>query len=243
MKRIALIGGTGAAEIVPPDRTVVPAAATPYGEPSSPILEWQTGNARFSFISRHGLEGTIPPHRVNYKANLWAVRERQPDYVIGLNAVGGIVAKARPTHLVFPDQLIDYTWGREHTFADTTVEPVKHIDFTTPISCSLHQELVGLARELELDCLGEGTYGVTQGPRLETAAEIDRMERDGCHIVGMTAMPEAALARELGLDYVICAVVVNWAAGRGPVTTDIHAEIRQYLDRGMEQVSRLLTAL
>lgn len=243
MKRITLIGGTGGLQVVPADRTIVTAVTTPHGEPSSPVLEWQAGNSSFSFISRHGLEGAIPPHRVNYKANLWTVRETQPDYVIGLNAVGGIDAEARPTHLVFPDQLVDYTWGREHTFADGTLEPVKHIDFTAPISCRLRQKLVEHARELELDFLGEGTYGVTQGPRLETAAEIDRLERDGCHIVGMTAMPEAALARELGLDYVICAVVVNWAAGRGPAGTDIHDEMQQYLDGGMHQVNRLLLAL
>jgi len=243
MKRIALIGGTGGIQVVPTDRTIVKAATTPHGEASSPILEWQAGNISFSFIARHGLEGTIPPHRVNYKANLWAVREIHPDYVIGLNAVGGISAEARPTCLIFPDQLVDYTWGRAHTFADGTHEPAKHIDFTLPISCRLHQQLIEQAERLGLDFHGQGTYGVTQGPRLETAAEIDRLERDGCHIVGMTAMPEAALARELGLDYVICAVVVNWAAGRGPAGTDIHDEIQQYLDRGMLQVKRLLAVL
>jgi 5'-methylthioinosine phosphorylase len=243
MKRITLIGGTGAVQVVPPDRTIVPAVTTPHGEPSSPIFEWQAGNSNFSFISRHGLTGTIPPHRVNYKANIWAVRETQPDYVIGLNAVGGIAAETRPTCLIFPDQLVDYTWGRQHTFADGADEPVKHIDFTRPISRRWRQALVERAEELKLDFLGEGTYGVTQGPRLETAAEIDRLERDGCHIVGMTAMPEAALAREIGLDYVICAVVVNWAAGRGPSGTGIHDEIQQYLDGGMRQVKRLLSAL
>jgi 5'-methylthioinosine phosphorylase len=238
-----LIGGTGAMQVVPSDRTIVNAVSTPHGAPSSPILQWQAGDSSFSFISRHGLAGTIPPHRVNYKANLWAVRETRPDHVIGLNAVGGITVEARPTRLVFPDQLIDYTWGREHTFAGDSQEPFRHIDFTLPISGRLHQELLEHAAELGLDFLGAGTYGVTQGPRLETAAEIDRMERDGCHIVGMTAMPEAALARELGLDYVICAVVVNWAAGRCPAGTGIHDGIRQYLDRGMHQVKRLLAAL
>ena len=243
MKRITLIGGTGAMQVAPAERHIIHTVTTPYGEPSSPILEWQAGNSAFSFISRHGLEGTIPPHRVNYKANVWAVRETRPDHVIGLNAVGGIDPEARPSCLIFPDQLVDYTWGREHTFADETHKPVKHIDFTVPVSSRLRHTLIEHARALGLDFLGEGTYGVTQGPRLETAAEINRLQRDGCHIVGMTAMPEAALARELGLDYVICAVVVNWAAGRGSAETNIHDEMQQYLDLGMRQVDPLLRAL
>jgi purine nucleoside phosphorylase len=243
MNRITLIGGTGAEQVMPAEKVVIKTVETPFGEPSSAIFEWQSAHTTYSFIFRHGRAGTIPPHRVNYKANIWAVRETQPDHVIGLNAVGGIDEQAHPTHLVFPDQLVDYTWGREHTYADGDDGAVRHIDFTVPISCSLRQTLIDHAAALELDYMRDATYAVTQGPRLETAAEIDRLERDGCHIVGMTAMPEAALARELDLDYVICAVVVNWAAGRGPSGEGIHDEIQRYLAQGMQQVDRLLDSL
>lgn len=240
MTRIALIGGTGAMRIVPPEATTRQAVDTPYGRPSCPVMSWQSGRAQVDFIARHGLEGEIPPHRVNYRANVWALNEAAPDYILGINAVGGISAEATAGRLVFPAQIIDYTWGREHTYADGDGRPVQHIDFTQPVSEAIRSRLVDQARSLGLDCLDGGTYGVTQGPRLETAAEIDRMEQDGCSLVGMTAMPEASLARELNADYVICAVVVNRAAGRG---TDIHAEITASLEAGMARVRRLLDAL
>jgi 5'-methylthioinosine phosphorylase len=240
MTRIALIGGTGAMRIVPSEATTRGVVDTPYGPPSCPVMSWQSGMAQIDFIARHGPEGEIPPHRVNYRANVWALNEAAPDYILGINAVGGISSEATAGRLVFPAQIIDYTWGREHTYADGDGQSLQHIDFTQPVSEALRSRLVDQARSLGLDCLDGGTYGVTQGPRLETAAEIDRMERDGCSLVGMTAMPEASLARELNADYVICAVVVNRAAGRG---TDIHAEILASLEAGMAQVQRLLDAL
>ena len=241
MGRLAIIGGTGALTIVPRETCSEHATTTPFGAPSGPILEWLSGDTHLCFIPRHGPSSTIPPHRVNYRANLWALRERQVDRVIGINAVGGITADARPGWLVFPDQIIDYTWGRDHTFNDTTDEPVQHVDFTAPFAGELRAELVEHSRRLGLHHLDRGTCGVTQGPRLETAAEVDRLERDGCHVVGMTAMPEAVLARELALDYAVCAVVVNPAAGR--TARDLHEEIARYVDLGMAQVRKLLAAL
>ena len=148
-----------------------------------------------------------------------------------------------PGQLVVPDQLIDYTWGREHTFADGIEHPLKHIEFTSPFSEQVRGRLISEANALGLEFSATGTYGVTQGPRLETASEIDRLERDGCHIVGMTAMPEAALSRELEMHYAICAVVVNRAAGRGDSGEGIHEEVRQSVDRGMDQLRPLLGAL
>jgi purine nucleoside phosphorylase len=180
---------------------------------------------------------------VNYRANIWALHEARPDHVVAINTVGGITPEARPGRLVFPDQLIDYTWGREHTYADGIERPLNHIDFTVPVSPQWRARLIDQARVLALDYAEASTYAVTQGPRLETAAEIDRLERDGCDIVGMTAMPEAALARELELDYSICAVVVNWAAGRTRGPGGVHDEMRRYLDQGMDQVKRLLESL
>jgi 5'-methylthioinosine phosphorylase len=240
---IAVIGGTGSRALVDPDTVRRHDVETPYGRPSSPILSWRSDGSEMHFLARHGLDGTIPPHRVNYRANIWAISQLQPRYLLSINTVGGISEKAMPGHLVFPGQLIDYTWGREHTFADSPDQPVRHVEFSEPVSEPLRQQLVDNASALGLNFLATGIYGVTQGPRLETAAEIDRMARDGCTLVGMTAMPEASLARELDLDYAICAVVVNRAAGRSNLSGGIHAEIQRYLDRGMSQAKQLLNAL
>lgn len=243
MSDIAIIGGTGAMDLLPADGIDSAMVSTRYGEPSGPILEWSVGESRCLFIPRHGVQGTIPPHRVNYRANIQALRDMGACNIIGINAVGGICPSIKPGSLVLPDQIIDYTWGRAHTFFDQIDQPVNHIEFDRPVSTQLHGRLVEQAVELKLDCLPSGVYGVTQGPRLETAAEIDRMERDGCDLVGMTAMPEAALARELDIAYAICAVVVNHAAGRAPGGAGIHDQMKQSVQDGMKQVSRLLGAM
>jgi 5'-methylthioinosine phosphorylase len=242
VRHIALIGGTGALTIVSDRDVSERSIATPYGDLSSPLLEWSAGKTRVSFIARHGLRGTIPPHLVNYRANLWAVRQLEPDAVLAFNAVGGITDEASPGRLVFPNQIIDYTSGRCHTYVDGT-DAVQHVEFSTPFSEGMRIRLIQQARRLGLEFVDHGTYGVTQGPRLETAAEIDRMERDGCQIVGMTAMPEASLARELGLAYAICAVVVNRAAGRGGAGEGIHDEVERYLETGMAHARQLLAAI
>lgn len=250
MKTIGVIGGTGALNLVAGagdgDASSARPATTPYGETSGPVIRWTTPTARICFIARHGLDSSIPPHRVNYRANVWALHEENPEYVIGINAVGGITPAATPARLAIPDQLIDYTWGREHTFADGDMQPLQHIEFAAPFGAAARSALLEAAARSGLEFEAGGTYGATQGPRLETAAEIERMERDGCDIVGMTGMPEAALAREVGLEYAICAVVVNWAAGRrgaGPETDGIHDEIQRYIAAGMAQVERLLSGL
>ncbi len=243
MSTIAVIGGTGTSKLGLADGGREVLVETPYGPPSGPVLRSTLGSSELLFMARHGPESTIPPHDVNYRANVWAMHSLEPDFLLGINVVGGIRADARPGRLFFPDQLIDYSWGREHSFNDSGRQPVQHIEFTMPFSTSLRQRLIGQAGVLELDFESSATYGVTQGPRLETAAEIDRLERDGCDLVGMTAMPEAALAREIGLDYAICAVVVNRAAGRGPQDTPIHAEIDRSLQQAMQRVGRLLEAL
>jgi 5'-methylthioinosine phosphorylase len=241
--RLAVIGGTGALALVPGDHLVRTTVDTPYGPPSGPLLHWRAGENDCYFLSRHGLEGTVAPHCVNYRANLWAIHEVEPDWVLGLNAVGGIHRDARPGQLVIPDQIIDYSWGREHTFEEHRNRPVTHVDFTVPFCAPLRDRLLRLARTVGINLMDRGCYGVTQGPRLETAAEIDRLERDGCDVVGMTAMPEAGLARELELNYAICAVVVNYAAGRGPGDEGIHAQIDASLERGMAAAGQLLHRL
>lgn len=242
--RIGIIGGTGAADLF--DGVVSAASGSgPWGAPSGPLKLCNLEGCELVFLARHGPAGgpVIPPHRVNYRANLWALREARVQHVLGINAVGGIVPATGPGRLVIPDQLIDYTWGREHSYSGDERFPLRHVEFTTPYSTAFRTKLLATAERLRLDVLPTGTYGATQGPRLETAAEIDRLERDGCHVVGMTGMPEAGLARELDLSYAICCVVVNRAAGRGPADLTIHAEIEASMAAGMRQVRQLVTGL
>ncbi|MAF84411.1 MAG: S-methyl-5'-thioinosine phosphorylase [Gammaproteobacteria bacterium] len=245
MTKIAVIAGTGSGLLFETLQWTGSPEETPFGCPSTTInrVEQDAYPADISVLARHGPDGSIPPHQINYRANLWSLMQFQPDLIVALNTVGGIHEAAAPATLYFPDQLIDYTWGREQTYSDGKLAPLQHIDFTEPFDQTGRQHLIDRAAELGLDFKPTGTYGVTQGPRLETAAEIDRMERDGCDIVGMTAMPEAALARELGLAYVVCAIVVNRAAGRCPPGSVIHADIQQSTERGMAQVGQLLRSL
>ena len=236
---LAVIGGTGLAALEDLTITRREALSTPYGAPSSPLLHGELAGHPLVFLARHGLDHRIPPHQINYRANLWALRQAGAQWVIAAAAVGGIRADLGPGVLAFPDQIIDYTWGRACTFFQDDLSEVTHIDFTEPYCPALREKLIRAARELGLNASESGTYAAMQGPRLETAAEIRRLERDGCDMVGMTGMPEAALARELGLRYAACAVVANWAAGKaaGEITM---AEIQRNLVGGMAQVQKLL---
>jgi 5'-deoxy-5'-methylthioadenosine phosphorylase len=241
MAKLAVIGGTGAAMFPNPDDVETTVVEVAWGAISAPVRSWRLYGHEILFLARHGDRGDIPPHKVNYRANLQALKDLGADWVLAINAVGGIAAIAAPGQLVVPDQLIDYTWGREHTYFEGAGKEIKFIDFTVPYDDELRRKIVSAAVDRDLQVLDGATYGVTQGPRLETAAEIDRLERDGCHIVGMTAMPEAALARELGLPYASCCIVVNWAAGRSAAA--IHAEIDVFLNDGMAQASAVVDAI
>jgi purine nucleoside phosphorylase len=214
---------------------------TPYGEPSSAVLTLGVGGARVPCIARHGEELRLAPHEINYRANLKALEQRGVRACVAINTVGAIDAALLPGELAVPDQLIDYTYGRVSTFGGAG-EPVRHIDFTEPFSPSLRGRLAVAASDCGFS-IRAGTYGVTQGPRLETAAEIERLARDGCAMVGMTAMPEAALARELGIDYAVCAVAVNWAAGRSPDGAPILAQIEARIGLGLRKVRAVLERL
>lgn len=242
MTKLAIIGGSGFSKIPDLEITHREVCHTPFGEPSAALTHGRIAGSEVVFLPRHGATHTIPPHRVNYRANLWALHHLGIDSVIGVAAVGGITTEMAPGKVVVPDQIIDYTFGRDQTIYESDLQHVTHIDFTYPYCEQLRQQLIGAAKSSGVGSVSSGTYGATQGPRLETAAEVTRMERDGCDIVGMTGMPEAALAREFELCYASCSVVSNWAAGiqQTPISMK---EIEKNLIFGMEQVKLLLTAL
>ena len=236
---IAIVGGTGLTRLQGLEISRSETLQTPYGAPSGPLMAGSLFGRKVVFLARHGDSHSIPPHRVNYRANLWALEHLGIKRVISVCAVGGISRDTGPGVIVIPDQIIDYTWGRAHTLFEGDPHAVTHIDFTEPYCEDLRQALLAAACRAGVDVRDKGTYGATQGPRLETAAEIDRMARDGCDIVGMTGMPEASLARELGLCYAACAVSANAAAGRGAAPITLEA-IETTLADGMARVLQIL---
>ncbi|HVX03499.1 MAG TPA: S-methyl-5'-thioinosine phosphorylase [Rhodanobacteraceae bacterium] len=242
---LAVIGGTGVYAFPGLQRAQRHHVSTRWGEPSSAIVTGEVEGRRLAFLARHGEGHTIAPHRINYRANIDALHELGARRVIGVNAVGGIRDDMGPRVLAIPDQLIDYTTGRVSSFCDAEGEAVLHAEFGVPYAASLRRGLLDAARRDGVQVVDGGCYGATQGPRLETRAEIARMRRDGCDLVGMTGMPEAALARERGIDYACIAVVANWAAGCGPdpdapISLD---EIHAHLAAAVGQVPAIVCAL
>lgn len=242
MKQLAIIGGTGIDEWEGLEVVRDHAISTPFGQPSRPIQEGRLGSTTLYFLQRHGSPDAIPPHRINYRANIWALKSLGVDGIVAINAVGGITESMRPGRLLIPDQLIDYTWGREHTFDEGGQGELMHIDFTEPYDRELRLALLGAAASAGVPHKTAGVHGVSQGPRLETAAEVQRLARDGCDVIGMTGMPEAALARESGVAYAAVCMVVNPAAGLGdqPLTL---AMMRETLVSEAALVRQLLSAL
>ena len=242
MTKIAIIGGTGLTSIKGFEVSGREVVQTPYGEPSGPLVRGILSGNEVYFLPRHGSAHTIPPHKVNYRANIWALKNAGIEQVISINAVGGIRDDMQPSTLIIPDQIIDYTTSRINTFFEEGLTKVVHIDFTGPFCESLRQSIIKAAYAKEIQVIKEGTYAATQGPRLETAAEINRLEKDDCHLVGMTCMPEAALAREQELCYASISVVANLAAGRGDEAINMDM-IENNLNKGMERVRQLLEAV
>jgi 5'-methylthioadenosine phosphorylase/5'-methylthioinosine phosphorylase len=240
MNKLAIIGGTGLTQLSGLEISAETMLDTPFGKPSAAYVLGRMHGKDMVFLARHGNPHTIPPHKINYRANIWGLKQLGATEIVAVAAVGGITPEMAPGRIIVADQIIDYSYGRAHTFFEENLQQVTHIDFTAPYSETLRQRLLEAAAQTGLDAYPRGVYGCTQGPRLETPAEIRRMERDGCDIVGMTGMPEAALARELGLDYAACAVIANWAAGKadGEITMQ---EIERNLEHGMADVKRLLT--
>lgn len=239
---LAVIGGTGLSELEGFVAREARAVSTRYGAPSAPLLFGSYAGRDVVFLPRHGHPHKLPPHRVNYRANLQALKDAGVTRVLAINAVGGIHPAMGAGHLVVAHDLIDYTFGREHTLSDGSADSeLLHVDFTEPFDRAMRTTLIACLQQLGYAFSDFGVYGVTQGPRLETPAEIRRLERDGCDIVGMTALPEAALARELGLPYAMLSLVVNPAAGKseGEITM---AEINRVLAEGMGRVRVTLAA-
>ncbi|MCZ8061415.1 S-methyl-5'-thioinosine phosphorylase [Silanimonas sp.] len=219
----AVIGGTGLYKLAELEGVETHSVETPYGTPSAPVRIGGFGPHRIAFMARHGEGHAMPPHRINYRANLWALKSIGATRVVAVNSVGGITEAWGPRVIGVPDQIIDYTHGRTVSLWDGEGEAL-HVDFGDPYTPSLRRALVEAAKAAGVPVVDGGCYGATQGPRLETKAEIERLRRDGCDLVGMTGMPEAALARELGLDYACLAIVANWAAGRAPTDEVITLE-------------------
>lgn len=240
MAELGIIGGTGLTSLKGLEITRKEVVHTPYGEPSAPIIHGVLSGKEVLFLARHGAGHTIPPHAINYRANMWALEQCGVKQVIAVAAVGGIHKDAQPGCIVIPDQIIDYSWGRISTYFEGELSNVTHVDFSYPYSDSLRQLLIKSCKKQGILACETGVYAATQGPRLETAAEVSRLENDGCTIVGMTGMPEATLARELKLEYATCAVVANWAAGKGDGSIITMAEIEQNLVAGMDQIRKLL---
>ncbi len=238
MSTVAVIGGTGMNQWPGLTLQRLQPVATPYGETSAPLTYGRIYGVDVVFLPRHGEGHRIPPHLINYRANLWALKDAGVHSVVAIAAVGGIARTLRPGAVAVPHDVIDYAFGREHTFFDGVRAPLQHVDFSEPYAPALRRTLLAAAKKADVRLVDGGVMGVTQGPRLESPAEIARMKRDGCTMVGMTGMPEAALAREAGLPYAALAVSVNWAAGLG--SGDIHGQIERTLDAGMRKVRAVL---
>ena len=242
---MAIIGGTGLYRLADLRAAESHQPVTRYGAPSGPIHIGMLAGKRVAFLARHGEGHSVPPHRINYRANLAALKAVGAQRVLALNTVGGITEGYGPRMLGCPDQLIDYTWGRVSTLCEEAGTDVLHVDFGDPYTPAFRADVMAAAARAGVRMVDGGCYGATQGPRLETKAEIARMRRDGCDLVGMTGMPEAGLARELGLEYACIAIVANWAAGAGPdpdeqITLE---EVLANVDAASANLGSLLSAL
>lgn len=236
-RQFAIIAGSGFQEFV--EDSSGRSVETRYGPPSSPIRDLVYGDRTVYQLARHGESMLIPPHKINYRANLKALQQLGVTDIIALNTVGAIVEGHHPGSVAVPDQIIDYTFGRDHSIYDGESDSLANIDFTEPLNAGLRRSLLHAAEQMDVQCHKGGAYAVTQGPRLETAAEVNKLERDGADYVGMTAMPEASLAMELGMRFACLSLIVNYAAGRSE--TDIHEDVEASTLSAREQAVAILT--
>jgi len=239
---LGIIGGTGLTALDNLNISKRLIVRTPYGEPSQPLVFGEINGKEVVFLARHGGGHTIPPHAVNYRANIWALHSVGVCDLLAVATVGGIAPHLSPGDIVLPNQIIDYTYGRSNTYHDGIELPVRHIDFTQPYSQAMRERCLKAAADIGDGLIDGGVYACVQGPRLETAAEINRYERDGATIVGMTGMPEAVLARELGVSYAAICPVANFAAGRGDSAQSIQFEqVMPLLQQTMDKVRAVIS--
>lgn len=241
---LSIIGGSGLTQLANLEITHRQVIRTPFGEPSGALTVGRLSNEEIIFLARHGYGHTIPPHEVNYRANIWAIHSRGVKDLVSVASVGGIHADLKPGTIVIPDQIIDYTHGRKTTFREGKEKPVVHMDFTEPYCQRMRELCLRAVKAAGETCVDGGVYATVQGPRLETKAEINRLERDGATMVGMTGMPEACLAKEIGLCYATIGVVANFAAGRGSSKDAVHYdEVEAVLKQSMQRVRNILEHL
>lgn len=242
MSLIGIIGGSGLSQYPGLQIDESRDMETAFGMPSAPLRIGRLNQHQVVFLPRHGDNHHIAPHRINYRANIDALRQLGVSHILAVAAVGGISEEYGPGTLAVPDQLIDYTHSREVSFFSDAFSADKHIDFTYPYHPAVREAILEAGRKLALNPVDGGTYGAVQGPRLETTAEIRRMAKDGCDLVGMTGMPEAYLAKEAGIPYATLAVVANWAAGVTESELSM-AEIEQTLAGGIGNVRALIAGV
>ena len=220
---IAFILGSGFRDELPFTIQEEKKINTPYGYCN--LFKCSHEVKDFLILFRHGKKHSIPPHQVNYQANIFALNKLSVKTIYSFCSVGSIFSEGIPGSICIPSQIIDYTWGRSHTFFENNSK-VEHIDFTNPFSIVTQNMLKTTLENLNINYFKELVYGVSQGPRLETAAEIKKYQKDGCDIIGMTAMPECSLAKEIGISYAIIAFVVKWCAGINDSSSKIdHSKI------------------
>lgn len=243
MRKVAVIGGSRLANLNNLSVTHSTTVKTPYGEPSAPLSYGMLGDQEVVYMPRRGSETEgQPPHKINYRANIWALRDAGVQLVIATNSVAAINTDREIGDIVLPDQLIDYTYGRENTFFGDE-SSVSLIKFADPYDERLRGEAISVAHRLNTDVVADGTFGITQGPRFETKAEIARLERDRCDIVGMTGMPEASLARELDLNYMAITLVVRRAAGKEDGYNMKDPKLQSRLKEQERNIEKLIEAM
>jgi 5'-methylthioadenosine phosphorylase len=235
--RIAIIGGTGVYDPGILNDIQEEIVATPFGKVRALIGKYQ--DREVVFVPRHGEKHSVPPHKINYRANIWSLRELGVERVIATAAVGSLNSDMKPTDLVMVDQFLDFTRGREQSFYEGGETGVFHVDVTNPYCRELRQVLFRNAKDLGMNVHFNGTYICTEGPRFETAAEIRMYRLLRGDVVGMTSVPEVVLARELGICYATIGMVTNYAAGISP-TPLTHSEVIEVMAQNMANLRKLI---
>lgn len=240
MRKLGIIGGSGLYEIDGFDFVEEIAVETVYGKPSGSYRVYRNKNILFYFLNRHGAGHSLPPHRVNYRANIEGFCQLGIENIVSVTATGGINSAYRPGEIILPDDGIDLTSGRAHTFFDG--DTVHHIDITEPFCPRLRGVLENSAESADVDIETSGTYICTNGPRLETRGEIKAFDRLGADLVGMTLFPECALARERQLCYANLSVITNYAAGISTkkLTTN---EVIEEMGRAVENIKNIISMI